>query len=65
MNVFLPLSVSIGELQPPSFNLWATSSTLTIYVHQKPILEKLFPLGVQYTIYLEERGGDQKVQYVK
>ncbi|XP_037630801.1 interleukin-10 receptor subunit alpha isoform X2 [Sebastes umbrosus] len=48
------------DLQPPSFNLWATSSTLTIYVHQKPILEILFPFGVQYTIYLEERGGYQK-----
>ncbi|XP_008285236.1 interleukin-10 receptor subunit alpha [Stegastes partitus] len=45
-----------SELLPPSFTLWATSSTLTVYVHQKPILKKLFPYGVIYTIYLEEKG---------
>ncbi|XP_054455253.1 interleukin-10 receptor subunit alpha [Anoplopoma fimbria] len=50
---FLP---SKSDLQPPSFTLWATSSTLTIYVHQKPILKKLFPYGLTYTIYLEEKG---------
>ncbi|XP_070762281.1 interleukin-10 receptor subunit alpha [Enoplosus armatus] len=54
---FLP---NTSELQPPSFTLWATSSTLTVYVHQKPILRKLFPYGLTYTIYLEERGQDTK-----
>ncbi|XP_072248543.1 interleukin-10 receptor subunit alpha [Leuresthes tenuis] len=47
-----------SNLLPPSFTLWATSSTLTIYVHEKPILKKLFPFGVTYTIYLEEIGQD-------
>lgn len=54
---FLP---STSKLQPPSFNLWATSSTLSISVHPKPILKKLYPYGVTYTIYLEERGQDSK-----
>ncbi|XP_055022982.1 interleukin-10 receptor subunit alpha isoform X2 [Boleophthalmus pectinirostris] len=42
------------ELQPPSFTMWATSSTLTIHIHQKPILRKLFLYGITYTIYLVE-----------
>lgn len=49
---FLPNS---GDLQPPSFTLWATSSSLTVYVHQKAILRKLFSYGIIYTIYLEEK----------
>ncbi|XP_033970915.1 interleukin-10 receptor subunit alpha [Trematomus bernacchii] len=49
-----------GVLQPPSFTLWATSSTLTVSIHQKPILKELFPFGLTYTIYLEERGQDKK-----
>lgn len=54
-------SVPVGELLPPSFTLWATSSTLTVKVHQRPILRKLFPFGITYTIYLEERGQEEKV----
>ncbi|XP_039987512.1 interleukin-10 receptor subunit alpha [Xiphias gladius] len=54
------VSPNESELQPPSFTLLATSSTLSVYVHQKPILRKLFPYGVEYTIYLEERGQDNK-----
>ncbi|XP_031717158.1 interleukin-10 receptor subunit alpha [Anarrhichthys ocellatus] len=54
---FLP---NTSELQPPSFTLWATSSTLTVYVHQKNILKKIFPYGLTYTIYLEERGQHKK-----
>ncbi|KAF3847718.1 hypothetical protein F7725_020746 [Dissostichus mawsoni] len=49
-----------GVLQPPSFTLWATSSSLTVSVHQKPILKELYPYGLTYTIYLEERGQDNK-----
>ncbi|XP_033953821.1 interleukin-10 receptor subunit alpha [Pseudochaenichthys georgianus] len=52
--------LNYGALQPPSFTLWATSSTLTVSVHQKPILKELFPFGLTYTIYLEERGQDTK-----
>ncbi|XP_030295244.1 interleukin-10 receptor subunit alpha [Sparus aurata] len=47
-------------LTPPSFTMWATSSSLTVRVHEKPILRKLFPFGLTYTIYLEERGQDKK-----
>ncbi|XP_029302894.1 interleukin-10 receptor subunit alpha [Cottoperca gobio] len=54
---FLP---NESVLQPPSITLWATSSTLTVYVHQKPILKKLFPYGLTYIIYLEEKGKDKK-----
>uniref|UniRef100_A0A3Q3QEE2 Fibronectin type-III domain-containing protein n=1 Tax=Monopterus albus TaxID=43700 RepID=A0A3Q3QEE2_MONAL len=50
-----------SELQPPSFNLWATSSTLSVYVHQKPILRELFPYGLTYTVYLEEREQDKNI----
>ncbi|XP_068173644.1 interleukin-10 receptor subunit alpha [Antennarius striatus] len=55
------------ELRPPIFNLWATSSTITVYVHQKTILKKLFPYGVIYTIYLLETGQDRKnfTEYLK
>ncbi|XP_061576319.1 interleukin-10 receptor subunit alpha [Cololabis saira] len=54
---FLP---NRSGLLPPAFSLWATSSTLTVKVHEKPILKKLFPFGVIYTIYLEELGQDNK-----
>lgn len=49
-----------SKLQPPSFTLWATSSTITVSVHPKPILKKIFPFGLRYTIYLEEKGQDNK-----
>ncbi|KAK5868648.1 hypothetical protein PBY51_009644 [Eleginops maclovinus] len=52
--------LNTGQLQPPSFNLWATSSTIKVYIHQKPILKELFPYGVTYTMYLEETGQDKK-----
>lgn len=50
----MKFSPNLSDLQPPSFTLWATSSTLVIFVHQKPILTKLFAYGLTYTIYLEE-----------
>lgn len=50
-----------SELQPPSFTLWATSSTLTVHVHPKPVLNKLFPFGLIYTIYLEERDHNKNI----
>uniref|UniRef100_A0A3P8SVY8 Interleukin 10 receptor, alpha n=1 Tax=Amphiprion percula TaxID=161767 RepID=A0A3P8SVY8_AMPPE len=56
---FLP-NDSKYELLPPSFTLKATSSSLTVYVHEKPILKKLYPFGVTYTIYLEEKGIHNK-----
>lgn len=60
-DVVLHASVPTGELQPPSFTLLATSSSLAVHVHQKPILKKLFPFGLTYTIFLEERGTVNKV----
>lgn len=61
MCIFSPFFLPIGELLPPSFNLWATSSTLTVYIQEKPILREIFSFGVSYTIFLEERGQDNKV----
>ncbi|XP_028429507.1 interleukin-10 receptor subunit alpha isoform X2 [Perca flavescens] len=52
--------LNTSTFQPPSFTLWATSSTLTVYVHPKPILKKMFPYGITYTIYLEETGQNKK-----
>uniref|UniRef100_A0A1A7WHB2 Interleukin 10 receptor, alpha n=3 Tax=Iconisemion striatum TaxID=60296 RepID=A0A1A7WHB2_9TELE len=49
-----------GGLLPPSFNLWVTSSTLTIYVHEKPILKRIFPFGVTYIVTVEEIGDENK-----
>ncbi|RVE64829.1 hypothetical protein OJAV_G00129800 [Oryzias javanicus] len=49
-----------SELLPPSFTLWATSSTLSVYIHEKPILKKVFPYGVTFTVYLEELGPQNK-----
>ncbi|KAM9318876.1 interleukin-10 receptor subunit alpha [Pholidichthys leucotaenia] len=49
-----------GELQPPSFTLLATSSTLTVYVHPKPVLNEIFPYGLTHTIHLEEKGKEQQ-----
>lgn len=60
-TVLVSFSVPTGGLTPPSFTLWATASSLTVRVHEKPILRKLFPYGLIYTIYLEERGQDKKV----
>ncbi|KAG8002011.1 Interleukin-10 receptor subunit alpha [Nibea albiflora] len=54
------LTPNEGKLLPPSFTLWATSSTIAVKVHQKPILRKLFPFGVIYTIYLEDREQNNK-----
>ncbi|XP_070826802.1 interleukin-10 receptor subunit alpha [Chaetodon trifascialis] len=54
---FLP---NASKLRPPSFTLWPTSNSLTVYVHQKPILRQLFPFGLTYTINLQERGQDNK-----
>ncbi|XP_034460652.1 interleukin-10 receptor subunit alpha [Hippoglossus hippoglossus] len=48
-----------SELQPPSFTLLATSSTLSVKVHQKLVLRKIFPYGLTYTIYLEETEKDK------
>ncbi|XP_015232734.1 PREDICTED: interferon alpha/beta receptor 1-like [Cyprinodon variegatus] len=56
--------INEGELLPPSFTLWATSSKLTVYVHEKPILRKVFPFGVAYTLYLEEIGEVNKTTTV-
>lgn len=50
------------DLGAPSFTLWATSTTLTVHVHQKPILKKLFPYGISYTIYLKEKA-ENKVKH--
>ncbi|KAM6933267.1 interleukin-10 receptor subunit alpha [Xenentodon cancila] len=55
---FLP---NTSGLLPPSFSLWATSNTLGVNVHEKPILKKLFPFGVTYTIYLEETDQENKI----
>ncbi|XP_034556191.1 interleukin-10 receptor subunit alpha [Notolabrus celidotus] len=48
---FLP---NKSNLSSPSFTMTATSSTLKLNIHPKPILRKLFPYGVIYTIYLED-----------
>ncbi|XP_053279697.1 interleukin-10 receptor subunit alpha [Pleuronectes platessa] len=48
-----------SELQPPSFTLLATSSTLSVKVHRKLVLRKLFSYGLTYTIYLEETEKDK------
>ena len=53
------LTFLAGELQPPSFSLLATSSTLSVKVHQKLVLRKLFSYGLTYTIYLEETEQDK------
>lgn len=50
-----------GKLRPPSITLRPTSNSLTVDVHQKPILLKLFPYGVVYTVYLELEGESNKV----
>lgn len=60
-HLFLPIICLAGKLRPPSFTLWPTSSSLTVFVHQKPILLKLFPFGVIYNVYLEQEGEDKKV----
>ncbi|XP_030007116.1 interleukin-10 receptor subunit alpha [Sphaeramia orbicularis] len=55
-----------SELLPPSFTLLATSTTLRVYVHQKPILKKIYKFGVTYTIFLEEKGQNTNVvSYLK
>ncbi|XP_051935183.1 interleukin-10 receptor subunit alpha [Hippocampus zosterae] len=56
---FLP---NASNLQAPSFTLYATSSTITVHVHQKPILRRLFPFGVTYIIHLEEKNRNDEVK---
>lgn len=59
--VIVCFSVLIGEPCPPSFTLSATSSSLTVRVDEKPVLMKIFPYGITYIIYLEERGKENEV----
>ncbi|XP_037533726.1 interleukin-10 receptor subunit alpha [Nematolebias whitei] len=54
-----------SQLLPPFFSLWATSSTLTVHVHEKPILKKLFPFGVTYTIYIAEQDNKTTTVYLE
>nr|XP_061797533.1 uncharacterized protein LOC133588894 [Nerophis lumbriciformis] len=56
---FLP---NTSDLQPPSFTLYATSRTITVHVHQKPILRKLFPFGVTYILRLEEIARNDEAE---
>lgn len=51
----------VAQLLPPSFTLLATSNTLSVRVHPKPVLRELFPYGVTYTIYLDEQGKENQV----
>lgn len=44
-----------SELQSPTFTMWATSGTLTVHIHQKPVLKQIFQFGITYSIYLEEK----------
>ncbi|XP_019943747.2 interleukin-10 receptor subunit alpha [Paralichthys olivaceus] len=48
-----------SELQPPSFTLLATSRTLSVNVHHRPVLRKIFYYGLTYTIYMEETGQNK------
>lgn len=59
--ILSPITYLAGKLRPPTFTLRPTSSSLTVHVHQKPILLKLFPFGTIYTVYLEQRGEDNQV----
>lgn len=55
-----------NELPPPTFTMWATSSTLTVHIHHNHILRKLFKFGVTYTISLEEKGENKSIiSYLK
>lgn len=49
-----------SKLLHPSSTLLATSSSVTVSVHRKPLLKKIFPFGLTYTIYLQGRGQDNK-----
>ncbi|XP_055735604.1 uncharacterized protein LOC129821897 [Salvelinus fontinalis] len=49
-----------SKLQHPSSTLLATSSSVTVRVHRKPLLKKIFPFGLTYTIYLRDGGQDNK-----
>ncbi|KAI1903865.1 hypothetical protein AGOR_G00031620 [Albula goreensis] len=50
------LSLADSELLPPALSLTATSSSVKVKVHTKPILKRIFPFGLLYTIYLRETG---------
>ncbi|KAM8853201.1 interleukin-10 receptor subunit alpha [Synchiropus picturatus] len=49
-----------SKLSPPTFNVWTSSSSLTLYVVPKPVLREIFAFGVTYTIHLVERGQEDK-----
>uniref|UniRef100_H2LSI5 Interleukin 10 receptor, alpha n=1 Tax=Oryzias latipes TaxID=8090 RepID=H2LSI5_ORYLA len=49
-----------SALLPPSFTVLATSSSLSVVIQDKPILKKVFPYGVTFTIYLDEIGPQNK-----
>ncbi|XP_056138797.1 interleukin-10 receptor subunit alpha [Lampris incognitus] len=49
-----------SKLHPPSFTILAISSKLVVNIHTKPIMKKLFPFGMTYTIFLDDKEEDNK-----
>ncbi|KAL0972885.1 hypothetical protein UPYG_G00196050 [Umbra pygmaea] len=48
------------KLQFPSSTILATLNSVTVKVHKKPLLLRIFPYGLIYIVYLEERCPENK-----
>ncbi|XP_018604040.1 interleukin-10 receptor subunit alpha [Scleropages formosus] len=56
------VSLREGKLLPPTFSLSGNSSSLNIRIKTKPVLREIFKFGLNYQIYLKEKGNDKVVQ---
>uniref|UniRef100_A0A3B3QWR7 Interleukin 10 receptor, alpha n=1 Tax=Paramormyrops kingsleyae TaxID=1676925 RepID=A0A3B3QWR7_9TELE len=53
-----------SKLLPPVFSLSGNSSSMNVRIHTKPILKKIFKYGLNYYIYLQEKGNDKVPVYI-
>uniref|UniRef100_A0A8C9RH17 Interleukin 10 receptor, alpha n=1 Tax=Scleropages formosus TaxID=113540 RepID=A0A8C9RH17_SCLFO len=62
-NVSSWSKVRVSKLLPPTFSLSGNSSSLNIRIKTKPVLREIFKFGLNYQIYLKEKGNDKTWQW--
>ncbi|XP_066567518.1 interleukin-10 receptor subunit alpha [Amia ocellicauda] len=50
-------------LLPPQFSLSTRSNSVLVMVQRNPKLEKIFPSGLKYTVYLQKEGQENKAEF--
>ncbi|XP_048837193.1 interleukin-10 receptor subunit alpha [Brienomyrus brachyistius] len=60
----ITINLRDSKLLPPIFSLSGNSSSLNVRIHTSPILQKIFMYGLNYHIYLQEKGNVKMMQNV-